>query len=56
MKRKAERVYSDKLYDSNDADMQKLLQAVSRSVAESLARAEQIHKERLRSIRPAHAA
>lgn len=56
MERKVKRVYSDKLYDSNDADMKKLLQAVSLSVAESLARAEQIHKQRLRSIRPAHAA
>ncbi|MBE0507245.1 MAG: hypothetical protein IBX50_11075 [Marinospirillum sp.] len=44
-------VREDKLFYSNDADMEKVLLAVSQSVVESLARAEKIHKQRLQNIR-----
>ncbi|SFX48925.1 hypothetical protein SAMN02745752_01833 [Marinospirillum alkaliphilum DSM 21637] len=42
-----------KLYNSDDADMYQILQTVSIRVAESVARADLIHKQRLQKIHAA---
>lgn len=53
--RKDEKVRT-KLFSSTDADMQKILFAVSAKVTESVKNADKIHQDRLLQIRVRHAA